>query len=122
MGAAGAPVIEWIRAIENPDADNSTGYTRFKDWERQTDTGQTLAFGTPPALLNFRAYEDLADGSYYAVHLLWHPDADEFRGTEYADKAIRESGLLKYWQARGFPPHCKPVGADGYECGRPGGQ
>jgi TolB-like protein len=37
LGSAGAPVIEWIRAIENPDADNSSGLARLKDWERIRD-------------------------------------------------------------------------------------
>jgi hypothetical protein len=32
---------------------------------------------------------------------------------------IREMGIYEYWQARGFPPHCKPVGDDDFECGRP---
>ena len=26
--------------------------------------------------------------------------------------------LLKDWKSRGFPPHCKPIGDDDFECGR----
>jgi hypothetical protein len=32
---------------------------------------------------------------------------------------IREFGIFKYWKFRGFPPQCKPIGDDDFECGRP---
>jgi hypothetical protein len=54
-----------------------------------------------------------------AVYEAWHPDAEEFRRTPYFKKVIRESGVYEYWQARGFPPQCKAVGEDDFECGRP---
>ncbi len=28
----------------------------------------------------------------------------------------RASGVYDYWRAQGFPPHCKPVGKDDFEC------
>lgn len=116
LGSAGAPVIEWIRAIENPEADNSAGFARLKDWERQTTSGYEVWFGVPTALLSFRAYEELASHPSYAAYILWHPDAAEFMQTEFAKTAVRESGVYDYWKARGFPPQCKPVGDDDFEC------
>ena len=53
LGSDGAPVIEWIRAIENPDGDHSAGFARLKDWEARTDTGRTIAT-EPILLLTFR--------------------------------------------------------------------
>jgi len=118
LGSAGAPVIEWIRAIENPDADNSSGFARLKDWERQTSSGERLASVTP-MFLSFRAYDELAENPGLAGYSLWHPDGDEFRTTPQFKAVIHEMGIFKYWQARGFPPQCKPNGDDEFECGRP---
>jgi len=80
MGFAGAPVIEWIRAIENPDGDNSDGFARLKDWESRTDTGVTLA-KEPILLLSFRAYEEITTEPVLARNVFWHPDGNEFRTT-----------------------------------------
>jgi TolB-like protein/Flp pilus assembly protein TadD len=118
LGSAGAPVIEWIRAIENPDADNSSGLARLKDWERQTSSGERLSSVTP-MFLSFRAYDELAETPGMAGYSLWHPDGDEFRTTPQFNTIIRELGIYEYWQARGYPPQCKPVGDDDFECGWP---
>jgi len=118
LGSAGAPVIEWIRVIENPDADNSSGLARLKDWERQTSSGEKLALATP-MFLSFRAYDELAERPLTALYSLWLPDGDEFRRTPQFKTIIRQQGIFEYWQARGFPPQCKPIGDDDFECGRP---
>ena len=52
LGSDSAPVIEWIRAIENPSGDNSAGFARLKDWESRTDTGRRLT-RIPELLLSF---------------------------------------------------------------------
>jgi adenylate cyclase len=118
MGFAGAPVIEWIRAIENPGGDNSAGFSRLRDWESQTDTGKTLS-SEPIMLLSFRAYDEIAKYPVLARNVFWHPDGDEFRTTPQFKALIREVGVYEYWQVHGFPPQCKPVGEDDFECGRP---
>ncbi len=116
MGNAGAPVIEWIRAIENPGGDNSAGYARLKDWERQTRTGITMRQAIPFSLLTFGAWDEIAQDPGALSYIIWHPDGDEYRKTEVYKAAVRESGTLAYWQALGFPPQCKPVGKDDFEC------
>ncbi len=118
LGSAGAPVIEWIRAIENPDADNSSGYARLKDWERQTSSGEKL-WSVGSVYLTFRDYDELIKDPIPAQVALWHPDGDEFRGTTQFKSLVRQLGIFEYWQARGFPPQCKPIGDDDFECGRP---
>jgi len=115
LGSAGAPVIEWIRAIENPDADNSSGLARLKNWEQQTSSGERL-FNVTPLFLTFRDYDYLAENPGMAAYSLWHPDGDEFRTTPQFKSVIRELGVFEYWQARGFPPQCTPIGDDDFEC------
>ena len=115
-GNDGAPVVEWIRAIENPEDDHSVGLARLKDWERRTNTGIQLT-KIPQALMTFGAYDDYVSDAGEGA--LWHPDGDEFRKTPRFKELIRVSGVFDYWQKRGFPAHCQPVGDDDFECGRP---
>lgn len=115
-----APVIEWIRAIENPDADNSAGYARMKDWERRTTTGMKLSY-FPSLLLAFKAYDDLAAGGPGSLWVLWNPEGDEFRKTPQFKKIIRDRGILAFWREQGFPSQCQAIGDDDFECGRPPG-
>ena len=113
-----APVIEWIRAIENPGGDNSAGWARLKDWERQSDSEIKLYFA-PSIVLSFRVYDELVEKPEWTSYLFWHPDGDEFRTTPQFKQVIRNSGVFDYWQERGYPPQCKPVGDIDFECSRP---
>jgi hypothetical protein len=47
---------------------------------------------------------------------IWTSFARDFRRTEYFKKIIKDSNILEYWQKRGFPDHCAPVGKDDFEC------
>ena len=118
LGSAGAPVIEWIRAIENPDADNSAGLARLKEWERQTSSGEKLSLASH-LFLSFRAYDELLEDRRMATYAIWHPDGDEFRTTPQFKALVHSMGLFEGWKLRGFPPQCKPIGDDDFECGRP---
>jgi hypothetical protein len=67
----------------------------------------------------FRGYDEMAADPGQTAYSLWHPDGDEFRTTPQFKSVVRQLGIYEYWQARGYPPHCKPVGDDDFECGRP---
>ncbi|MDH3812569.1 MAG: hypothetical protein OEU60_12775 [Gammaproteobacteria bacterium] len=116
LGSIGAPAIEIIRAVENPGGDNSAGYARLKDWESQTRSGVTIGQAIPFSWIYFGVWDDLAKDPGAYSYMYWHPDADKFRKTDIAKTVMRESGALAYWQARGFPPQCKPVGDDDFKC------
>ena len=54
----------------------------------------------------------------------YHPFWLTFRGEIFADARwkdwVRRGGLVDLWRARGFPPQCRPVGTDDFECDWPG--
>jgi hypothetical protein len=114
-GLDAAPVVEWIRAIENPDADNSAGLARLEDWASNSGTGRRLA-DIPDIYVSFRAYDQLEQGGVTSRWILWHPDAAEFRGTLQFKRLVRATGLVDYWFERGFPPQCRPLGDKDFEC------
>jgi hypothetical protein len=39
-----------------------------------------------------------------------------YRQTGEFKSYIHESGVFEYWQVAGFPPQCRPVGKDDFEC------
>jgi len=114
LGHDNAPVIEWIRAIENPDGDNSAGYARLKDWERRTDTGLNL-HSIYNVFLTFKDYDELVaeDGAGWVS---WIPDAEEFRASPQFKQLILDTGIFAFWQSYGFPPQCRPIGDDNFAC------
>ena len=116
LGSVGAPAIEVIRAIENPGGDNRAGYARLKDWENQTRSGVTLSQAIPFSFHAFGVWDEISANPGAFAYIIWHPDGDEFRKTDVFKVVVHESGVFDYWQAHGFPPQCKPVGADDFEC------
>lgn len=112
-----APVIEWIRAIEDPEANQRVAIERFERWE--AETGSEFGIGSSAMLmLALGEYERVSTNSG-ALHYGWHPDAKAYRATVHFKTAIREFGVLKYWQEKGFPDFCRAVGDDDYECDDP---
>jgi TolB-like protein len=110
-----APVVEWIRAIENPDIDNSFGLARLEDWASKSATGKGPA-EIPTIYVSFRAYDELETSPVNSRWILWHPDSAEFRGTPQFKRLIRNLGIYDYWLERGFPSQCRPLGDDDFEC------
>jgi TolB-like protein len=74
----------------------------------QTDTGRLIA----DSLLVPLGHTRLSSlGSQ-----LWSDSFRRFRQTEAFRQIIRDAGVLAYWQQHRFPPLCRPVGSDGFEC------
>ncbi|WP_417479360.1 tetratricopeptide repeat protein [Maricaulis maris] len=66
----------------------------------------------------------VAGQTVYSHVELWSPLVPERFRTETRDRfsATRRQvfidwGLPAYWRANGFPPQCRPIGADDFECG-----
>ena len=47
---------------------------------------------------------------------LWDDSMRHYRKSNAFKLYIRESGILEYWREVGYPPQCRPVGQDDFEC------
>ena len=47
---------------------------------------------------------------------LWSDSFRRFRQTEAFRQIIRDTGVLAFWREHRFPPLCRPVGDDDFEC------
>ena len=48
--------------------------------------------------------------------LLWDASMKRYRQTSAFRSYIRESGVYEYWREVGYPPQCRPLGDDDFEC------
>ncbi len=48
--------------------------------------------------------------------LVWSPEYARYRRSPQFQEYTRRAGVLDYWREHGFPPQCRPVGADGFVC------
>jgi adenylate cyclase len=67
----------------------------------------------PDFLFVYRRYDQLAvaDLPYW-----WFPYPLEFHNSPHRKRLMRDAGLPDYWRKHGFPPQCRPKGADNFEC------
>jgi adenylate cyclase len=46
----------------------------------------------------------------------WHRYPADFKTSPHRYRLMREIGLSEYWREYGFPPQCRPIGGDDFEC------
>jgi len=58
-------------------------------------------------------YRSRVDDSF---NWMWSPDLKRFRQSPEFKQLIEELGLQVYWRSDGFPPQCRPLGENDFEC------
>jgi len=106
------PAKAALDAIEFPEADHSQGLDKILRWisvkeEDADDWWKTLIY--------FDAY-DLVDNTYSEIFYTWLDSYQDFRKTEYFKPSIRKVHVIDYWREKGFPPGCRPLGDEDFEC------
>lgn len=48
--------------------------------------------------------------------LAWNPEYARYRRSPQFQEYVRQAGVFDYWREYGFPPQCRPLGEDGFEC------
>ncbi|MCJ7592244.1 MAG: hypothetical protein MUO51_12905 [Woeseiaceae bacterium] len=64
-------------------------------------------------LFNYRQYDQLHGSE---LPYWWFPYPQEFRNSPHRKRLMRLTGMPEYWRKHGFPPQCRPQGADDFEC------
>ena len=60
--------------------------------------------------------DNFASGGYVFFYALGFNIGDTAADPRFKPMII-DSGLLRYWRARGWPKRCRPIGDDDFECG-----
>lgn len=95
-----------------PAAPDESLKNELRRWVR-SESGNPRDFYS--TILSFGAYDliEIQQGSYFG---LWLPEFPEYRSSPDFERFIRAMGIDSYWRANGFPPQCRSVGEEGFEC------
>ncbi len=107
------PVPDTVyRALQNSDANNAAAQQALREWLRDPEFNPRDA---QRIALQLGAYDLVRprQGSFFP---LWLPDFPEYRRSPDFQRFVRTMGLDAYWRTHGFPPQCRAVGADGFDC------
>jgi len=105
-------------AATDPDFDFET-HRREIETVHLALTGSELDWGPEDALDPFTlgAYDVIEPQIFWPIW--WAPHPARFAESEHPKRLIREIGLPEFWREYGFPPRCRPVGDDDFECDVP---
>jgi adenylate cyclase len=75
-------------------------------------------FDAPTWHLLLRAYDRAAawEGRFTTLVSYWDPVHTGFRNSPAFRRILEYLGVPAYWREHGYPPLCRPLGADDYEC------
>ncbi|NVJ65945.1 MAG: hypothetical protein HWE16_05600 [Gammaproteobacteria bacterium] len=115
----GTPLLMDLRfqALNNPNFS-------YREHKQEILTIVELALGKPidftTFLGNYRAFEFRNYEAMFAeidiLRLLWSPYHTDFKQSPHWKRLIKEAGYFDYWKTHEFPPQCKPVGDNDFEC------
>jgi adenylate cyclase len=106
------PGKEILDAVEFPERDHSRGLAKLEFFIEST--------GQEPRQLGlnfsiFKAYHMVEPASSFP-RWVWLDENSGFRQSEYFKPYLEKIGAPAYWRAHGYPPACRPVGEEDYEC------
>lgn len=121
------PVTSWVTLVHENKGRTSLEGRRVERWLDEADKQGVLAGSSQGADLLMFLY--LSIGAYDKVETnnislgpgnvkgIWMKDFSGFQKTPQFKQVVRNMNFLSYWQARGFPPGCRAVGSNDFECG-----
>ena len=106
------PVTAVLDAMEFPERDHSRGLEKLLDWIDKTESVPT---SVSILLVAFKAYH-LVEPIPFQSRWVWLRENTGFRTSEYFKPLMDKIGAPAYWREHGFPPGCRPLGEEGFEC------
>ncbi|MCH9026650.1 MAG: hypothetical protein IIA05_05980 [Proteobacteria bacterium] len=111
-GRTGAPIKDWVDLIENPDLDRREALAALDRWVKSENIDVNRL---EPMLIAFGAYDRITHGST-EIYSIWAPEFAKFRQSPHFKRVVTEFDMLAFWRSYGFPPQCRPIGDDDFEC------
>ena len=106
------PATAVLDAMEFPERDHRRGLEELLNWIEKS--GSTPAKFSVP-FVSFKAYH-LAEIFGDQVRWVWLRENTGFKTSEYFAPLMNKLGASAYWREKGFPPNCRPLGKEDFEC------
>jgi len=113
------PLIRYVyRALMDPNFDFESERQEIETVYKAV-TGDELDWGREELFnpVTFGVYDTLQPVMEWPVW--WMPYPIKLAESSYPKHMIRALGFPDYWREHGFPPQCRAVGEDDFECDRP---
>jgi adenylate cyclase len=109
----GAPISHWVNLIENPDLDRREALEAFDRWVKRENRDKNIYV---PMAISFGAFDRITpeNASYSAG--IWLPEFAKFRQSSHFKRVVSERNMQAFWRSHGFPPQCRPIGDQDFEC------
>lgn len=111
-GGTNAPIGGWIRALENS---GNISPKDLNDYQKWLETHAVNENSPVSFFLAFKDYTALSmlttDADYH-----WSPEAKDWRQTQGFKDMAKKGGFLDYWKKVEWPPQCRDLGGDDFEC------
>jgi len=106
------PVDDILDALEFPERDHSRGLQKLLRWIESSGS-DPAEFA--PLLVSFGAYQ-LAEPVLIMTRWVWLREYKDFKTSESCAPLMRKTGIPAYWREKGFPPGCRPLEGEDFEC------
>jgi hypothetical protein len=106
------PATAVLDAMEFPQRDHSRGLAKLLNW---LDNSGLSAASNPLLMAVFKAYH-LAEPERFQNRWVWLEENTDFRASEYFVPYMDKIGVPAYWREKGFPPGCRALAGDDFEC------
>jgi TolB-like protein len=106
------PMVAFLDAIEFPERDHSKTLSMMLHWIE--GSGEPVEYWID-ALVWLGAY-DLVTADMYLYHWMWFDRHQEWRQSPHFKQLYRDQKIEQYWREFGFPPQCRPLGDEDFEC------
>ncbi len=108
-----------IEALVDPETPRPEAAAIIESSDSGTINTSGLVFSKSMAYLWAGDFDHAADadssGSPYSI-LAWELSRPAWRNSPGFKRTLKKIGVLAYWQAHGFPPHCRALGETDFEC------
>jgi TolB-like protein len=105
------PISELMQAAETPGEDHSAGIAKLDQWLKQQGTDPKWRIDEWIALGAYDHVEPVID-----INQIWLPSSSGFRKSAWFKPLVNQIGLHRYWREYEFPPRCRPIGEEDFEC------
>ena len=106
------PATAVLDALEFPHRDHSRGLAKLLNW---LDNSGLSAANNPLLMAVFKAHH-LAEPERFQNRWVWLKENTDFRASEYFVPYMDKIGVPAYWREKGFPPGCRALVGDDFEC------
>jgi len=106
------PMVAFLDAIEFPERDHSKTLSMMLHWME----GSGVPLNNWIDVLVWLGAYDFIAADTYLYHWMWLDWHREWRQSPHFKQLYRDINAYQYWREHGFPPQCRPLGEEDFEC------